>query len=123
MCSLAHGRGRAQADLPPYPDTPAYAMELARKGMSVVLISRSADRLEEASKEIKAKYPKVEVKTIVADFSDTSDALYQSIGAQLQGLDLGVLVRRPPAAHPRPTSPPSARRSTTWASPTSTRST
>jgi 17beta-estradiol 17-dehydrogenase / very-long-chain 3-oxoacyl-CoA reductase len=45
----------------------AYAMELARKGMSIVLISRTETKLQEVKNEIDSKkYPNVEVKYLGA---------------------------------------------------------
>jgi short-subunit dehydrogenase len=37
------------------------AYELARKGLSVLLVSRSKDKLDACKQEIKEKYPLVEV--------------------------------------------------------------
>ena len=39
----------------------AMAFELARKGLSVILISRSLEKLEASAAELRAKYPNVEV--------------------------------------------------------------
>ncbi|KAI9910481.1 hypothetical protein PsorP6_010009 [Peronosclerospora sorghi] len=44
-------------------------MELARKGMNVILMSRTQSRLEDARKEILDRYPKVEVKILAVDFN------------------------------------------------------
>ncbi|XP_053304793.1 very-long-chain 3-oxoacyl-CoA reductase [Spea bombifrons] len=68
----------------------AYAEELARRGMSIVLISRSPEKLEEVSKEIKEKF-KVETKVISADFGKP-DVIYDKIQTGLAGLEVGVLV-------------------------------
>ncbi|RMC00290.1 hypothetical protein DUI87_22897 [Hirundo rustica rustica] len=68
----------------------AYAEELARRGMKVVLISRSKEKLDQVSTEIREKY-KVETKVIVADFGERED-IYNGIKAGLEGLEIGVLV-------------------------------
>ncbi|KAG8438375.1 hypothetical protein GDO86_008889 [Hymenochirus boettgeri] len=68
----------------------AYAEELARRGMSIVLISRSQDKLDETAKQIKEKF-KVETKVIAADFGKPTE-IYKRIEANLQGLEIGVLV-------------------------------
>ena len=39
----------------------AMAFELARKGLNVILISRSQEKLEASAVELRTKYPKVEV--------------------------------------------------------------
>ncbi|KAM4666712.1 LOW QUALITY PROTEIN: very-long-chain 3-oxoacyl-CoA reductase [Amazona ochrocephala] len=68
----------------------AYAEELARRGLKVVLISRSKEKLDKVASEIREKY-KVETKVIVADFGETEDT-YSRIKAGLEGLEIGVLV-------------------------------
>ncbi|KAJ0393191.1 hypothetical protein P43SY_007385 [Pythium insidiosum] len=71
----------------------ALAMELARKGMNVVLMSRTLKRLEEVRDEILAKYPKVQVKVLSVDFTQIEDARVrqsiESLIAEIQ--DVGVL--------------------------------
>jgi 17beta-estradiol 17-dehydrogenase / very-long-chain 3-oxoacyl-CoA reductase len=46
----------------------AYAENLAKKGLNIVLISRTLEKLQEQAKSIKEKY-KVETKVISADFT------------------------------------------------------
>uniref|UniRef100_A0A8C6W0G0 Hydroxysteroid (17-beta) dehydrogenase 12b n=1 Tax=Nothobranchius furzeri TaxID=105023 RepID=A0A8C6W0G0_NOTFU len=67
----------------------AYAEELARRGFSIVLISRSLEKLDDVSKAIASKCG-VETKTIAADFS--SAEIYSKIEDGLAGLEIGVLV-------------------------------
>ncbi|XP_006896815.1 PREDICTED: estradiol 17-beta-dehydrogenase 12 [Elephantulus edwardii] len=67
----------------------SYAEELAKRGMKVVLISRSQDKLNQVSSEIKEKF-EVETKTIAVDFA--SEDIYDKISAGLAGLEIGVLV-------------------------------
>jgi len=71
----------------------AYAKQLARKGLEVDLISRSAEKLKSAEAEVKAanKTP-VNVKTIEADFSVPSEALFKKIADELAQLDIAILV-------------------------------
>ncbi|KAJ1444138.1 hypothetical protein B484DRAFT_388968, partial [Ochromonadaceae sp. CCMP2298] len=45
----------------------AMAFEFARKGLNVVLISRSEDKLQACAEELKAKHS-VEVKTLAVDY-------------------------------------------------------
>lgn len=67
----------------------SYAEELAKRGMKIVLISRSQDKLNQVSSAIKLKY-KVETRTIAVDF--TLDDIYDKIKTDLDGLEIGVLV-------------------------------
>jgi len=68
----------------------AYAMEFARRGLNVVLISRTMSKLEQTAKEIESKHG-VQTRVLAMDF--TRDlAAYQGIRAGLEGLDVAVLV-------------------------------
>lgn len=78
----------------------AYAELLAKKGINIVLISRSKDKLENVSLEIQEKY-KVETKIIQADFSEGSE-IYANIEKELYGLDIGVLVNNVGLSYPYP---------------------
>ena len=69
----------------------ALAKEIAKKGVNVVLVSRSADKLKAAEKEIKEKSPGVQTKTIPFDFSKGTSADYARLGAELKDLDIGLL--------------------------------
>jgi len=72
----------------------SYAFELARKNFDLVLISRSADKLKATADELKAAYPKSQVKTIAFDFSNANLADYEStIFSQLNELEVGMLGR------------------------------
>lgn len=67
----------------------AYAEELGRRGFSIVLISRSQEKLDDVAKAVESKYG-VQTKTIAADFSSLD--IYSSIEDGLRGLEIGVLV-------------------------------
>jgi len=66
----------------------AVAKQLAKRGLNLVLISRSEEKLKTVAEEFAAY--NVEVKTIAYDFSDV--ASYGKISVQLEGLDIGILV-------------------------------
>jgi len=68
----------------------AYVEELARKGLNVVLISRSLFKLQNVAREIESQYG-VKTRVIDVDFTE-DDTIYRKIGAQLQDLDIGVLI-------------------------------
>ncbi|XP_035672308.1 very-long-chain 3-oxoacyl-CoA reductase-like [Branchiostoma floridae] len=67
----------------------AYAEELAARGLNIVLISRSEDKLKAVAAEIEGKAG-VQTKIVVADFSSAD--IYDNISLQLEGLDIGCLV-------------------------------
>ncbi|XP_022915051.1 very-long-chain 3-oxoacyl-CoA reductase [Onthophagus taurus] len=68
----------------------AYAECLAKKGMSIFLISRTQSKLDTVSEEIATKY-KVETRSLAVDFTRT-EGIYNIIDKNLSSLDIGVLI-------------------------------
>ncbi|XP_070551323.1 very-long-chain 3-oxoacyl-CoA reductase-like [Ptychodera flava] len=68
----------------------AYAEELAKKGLNVVLLSRSQEKLERVAKEIEGNY-NVQTKVIVVNFAD-GPGVYYNIAKEMVDLEIGVLV-------------------------------
>ncbi|XP_007231663.3 17-beta-hydroxysteroid dehydrogenase type 3 [Astyanax mexicanus] len=67
----------------------AYAQELARRGLNVVIISRTKEKLDGVAREIELK-TEAKVRAIAADF--TKDDIYRDIEENIEGLDIGLLV-------------------------------
>jgi len=68
----------------------AYAEELAALGLNIVLISRSPYKLQNVAAEIETKY---HVKTHIIDVDFTQGGeIYERIGKELEGLEIGVLI-------------------------------
>ncbi|XP_061200084.1 inactive hydroxysteroid dehydrogenase-like protein 1 [Neopsephotus bourkii] len=68
----------------------AYAEELAKRGVNIILISRNKEKLEAVSKSISETY-KVETDFIVADFSKGREP-YPAIKEALKDREIGILV-------------------------------
>eukprot|EP00039_Didymoeca_costata_P018763 m.334862 g.334862 ORF g.334862 m.334862 type:complete len:304 (+) comp17452_c0_seq1:52-963(+) len=68
----------------------AFAVELAKKKMGTVLISRSKDKLEAVKSDIDALGLGVDVKIIPADMGNSADLA--KVGEQLKKLSVGVLI-------------------------------
>ncbi|KAK8726951.1 hypothetical protein OTU49_010158, partial [Cherax quadricarinatus] len=68
----------------------AYAIELAKKGMNIVLISRTQEKLEKVAQEIRGQY-EVETDIVRADFTD-GRPIYDNIRKHLEGKEVGILV-------------------------------
>ncbi|KAI4879482.1 hypothetical protein NFI96_010367 [Prochilodus magdalenae] len=68
----------------------AYAMELAKRGLDIVLISRSEKKLHRVAKEIESQYGR-QTRVIQADFTE-GQSIYPAIAQQLKGLEIGILV-------------------------------
>ncbi|KAM3869820.1 very-long-chain 3-oxoacyl-CoA reductase-A [Diretmus argenteus] len=67
----------------------SYAEELARRGFSMMLISRSQDKLDDVARSLEDQF-QVETKTIAVDFGRMD--IYSKIEEGLVGLQIGVLV-------------------------------
>ncbi|KAG7314484.1 hypothetical protein KOW79_021787 [Hemibagrus wyckioides] len=68
----------------------AYAIELARRGLDIVLISRSQEKLRRVADEIESRYRR-QTRVIQADFTE-GHSIYPVIEEQLKGLKIGILV-------------------------------
>lgn len=64
----------------------AYAKALANKGLDVILVSRSIERLKEAASEIKQTYG-VETRVIEADLTE-GQAVYNKIAKAVEDLEV-----------------------------------
>ena len=67
-----------------------YALELARRGLNVVLLSRSEQKLEKVAQEIREIHHR-EALIIPVDFTQ-GQTIYPRLREQLKGLEIGVLV-------------------------------
>ncbi|VEN56439.1 unnamed protein product [Callosobruchus maculatus] len=68
----------------------AYAFELARKGLNVVLVSRNKEKLNKTAAEIESKYF-VKTKIIAADFTEGQKAV-DIVKEELGALPINILV-------------------------------
>ncbi|XP_062442229.1 inactive hydroxysteroid dehydrogenase-like protein 1 [Rhea pennata] len=78
----------------------AYAEELARRGVNIILISRNKEKLEAVSQSIAETY-KVETDFIVFDFSKGREA-YLAIKEALKDREIGILVNNVGQFHSYP---------------------
>ncbi|XP_063267061.1 inactive hydroxysteroid dehydrogenase-like protein 1 isoform X2 [Prinia subflava] len=76
----------------------AYAEELAKRGVNIILVSRNKEKLEAVSRSISETY-KVETDTIVADFSKGRE-LYPGLREALKDREIGILVNNVGIFHP-----------------------
>lgn len=67
-----------------------YALQLAKRGINVVLISRNHHKLQAVASEIEKSYS-VKTKVIVADFSEGAK-VYSHIAEELKDIPIGILV-------------------------------
>ncbi|KAJ8669627.1 hypothetical protein QAD02_000886 [Eretmocerus hayati] len=69
----------------------AYAKELASRGMNLILISRTLEKLEKTRSEILDTNPKIEVRLVAADFSKGRE-IFDKIETHLKDVPVGILV-------------------------------
>ncbi|XP_009669658.1 17-beta-hydroxysteroid dehydrogenase type 3 isoform X1 [Struthio camelus] len=67
----------------------AYSFELAKRGLNIVMISRTLEKLQRVASEVEEATGQ-KVKIIQADF--TKDSVYKNIEESVEGLEIGVLV-------------------------------
>ncbi|KAJ0977326.1 hypothetical protein J5N97_012800 [Dioscorea zingiberensis] len=77
-----------------------FAFQLARKGLNLVLVARNPDKLAAVSDEILAKYGKVQIKTVIIDFSGDLDEGIKRLQKGIDGLDVGILVNNAGISYP-----------------------
>ncbi|QHO15431.1 Very-long-chain 3-oxoacyl-CoA reductase [Arachis hypogaea] len=73
----------------------AMALELASKGLNLLLLGRNPTKLEATSNEIREKNNKVsvEVKCLVVDFEkENGERIKERVEEAIEGLDVGILV-------------------------------
>lgn len=75
----------------------AFAEEMARKGMNILLVSRTQSKLDEAQQELREKYPSVSFDVLAIDFGafaagTRSDPTVEVARKKLEHLEVGVLV-------------------------------
>lgn len=70
----------------------AFAFTLAKKGLNVVLISRTESKLADVKKEIEDKGYGVEIKYIVCDYSKFDQQARDHVEKGLAGLEIGTLI-------------------------------
>ncbi|XP_043277462.1 very-long-chain 3-oxoacyl-CoA reductase [Venturia canescens] len=78
----------------------AYAKALAARGLDIVLVSRSQDKLDSVAAEIKEAYG-VATKTVEADLTE-GQAVYAKISKAIEELEVGVLINNAGASYDHP---------------------
>lgn len=81
-----------------------YAIQLAQKGFNLLLVSRTASKLETLSTEITQKYAgsQIQCKTLAMDFSKNEEADYAKLKALVDSLDVGILINNVGQSHSIP---------------------
>jgi len=68
----------------------SFALELARRGLNVILTARTKSKLDEVAKEINTLFPSIQVKILVQDV--IADPEWNRVASEIAGLNISVLV-------------------------------
>lgn len=79
----------------------AYAHALARKGLNLVLISRTQSRLNDCAAELSSKYS-IETKTCAVDLCAGDSKTFDKIASALKGLEVGILINNAGMSYDHP---------------------
>ncbi|PWY71969.1 ketoreductase [Aspergillus eucalypticola CBS 122712] len=80
-----------------------FALQLARADFNILLVSRTASKLDTLSNEITTKFPSVQTKTLAMDFARNDDSDYEKLKELVDELDVSVLVNNVGKSHSIPT--------------------
>lgn len=75
---------------------------MARKGFNLVLVSRTASKLEALSKELKAANSGLQTKILPMDFTQNLESDYESLRKLTLDLDLSILINNVGVSHSVP---------------------
>ncbi|KAK4283511.1 hypothetical protein QN277_000454 [Acacia crassicarpa] len=79
----------------------AFAYGLARRGLNLILVSRSSDKLRTVSDLIRADFPNCDVRTVEIDFAGDTDGGISRLKAAIKDVaDLGILVNNVGITYP-----------------------
>ncbi|KAK8529337.1 hypothetical protein V6N13_102266 [Hibiscus sabdariffa] len=79
----------------------AFADQLARRGLNLILVSRNPDKLKAVSTEIQAEFPHVKIKVVAHDFSGDVSAGIALIEEAVKGVEVGVLINNVGITYPK----------------------
>jgi len=79
-----------------------FSLQLARAGFNVFLVSRDLAKLHSVAANIEQSNPKIKTKIHAIDLANATDTQYNSLGADLDGLEIGVLINNAGMGHSYP---------------------
>ncbi|KKY24109.1 putative 3-ketoacyl-reductase [Phaeomoniella chlamydospora] len=79
-----------------------YALQIARQGFNLLLVSRTTSKLHALANEITAANSAVRVETVAMDFSKNDPQDYTRLTAALRGKDVSILINNVGQSHSIP---------------------
>ncbi|KAI9671063.1 MAG: hypothetical protein M1831_005148 [Alyxoria varia] len=80
-----------------------YARQLASKRFNLVLVSRTASKLNALGQDIKKDNPSVEIRTHPMDFAKNNDDDYATLAGLIRDIDVAILINNVGMSHDIPT--------------------
>lgn len=78
----------------------AFCFSLAKRGFNVILAARNENKLKQVAQEIKAKYPSVDTKIVVANFVEVDQpGFFDNIFNQIKDVDVSLLINNVGVGH------------------------
>ncbi|KAF2455089.1 hypothetical protein BDY21DRAFT_351160 [Lineolata rhizophorae] len=79
-----------------------FSKQLAAKGYNVLLVSRTASKLDDVAASIKSAYPNISTAVFAMDFAADRDADYAALKRLIDERDVGILVNNVGLSHDIP---------------------
>lgn len=79
-----------------------FALQLARKGYNVLLVSRTKSKLEALEAEIKSAFPQTQTKSLAMDFAANRDSDFSALKQLTDSLDVSILINNVGQSHSIP---------------------
>ena len=77
-----------------------FSFQLAHKGLNLVLVGRSPEKLKNVSDSIQAKFDQTQIKIVVVDFSCDLENGIERIKETINDLDVGILINNVGVSYP-----------------------
>lgn len=81
-----------------------FALQIARQGFNLILVSRTQSKLDTLASQIKNASPAVSVETLSIDFATVSDSDYSSLAKLLSNKQVAILINNVGQSHSIPVS-------------------
>lgn len=78
----------------------AFAYQLAKTGLNLILVGRNYHKLISVSQEFQSKFPSSKIITVVFDFSGNMSVGVEAIKEAIKGLDVGILINNVGITYP-----------------------
>ncbi|KUL83206.1 hypothetical protein ZTR_10029 [Talaromyces verruculosus] len=79
-----------------------FALQIARAGFNVLLVSRTESKLISLADEIKSKNPATQTKILAMDFAQNKESDYEQLKSLVNGLDIAILINNVGKSHSIP---------------------